>query len=78
VKPWRLHDLRRTVATGMADLGIEPHHIEAVLNHFGGHRAGIAGVYNRSGYERAVASALQRWADHVEHLVSAARRRTLW
>jgi integrase len=71
VKPiWKLHDLRRTVATGMADIGIEPHHIEAVLNHFGGHRAGVAGVYNRSGYERAVASALQRWADHVEHLVS--------
>jgi integrase len=70
VKPWRLHDLRRTVATGMADLGIEPHHIEAVLNHFGGHRAGVAGVYNRSGYERAVAIALQRWADHVDRLMS--------
>jgi integrase len=70
VKPWRLHDIRRNVATGMADIGIEPHHIEAVLNHFGGHRAGVAGVYNRSGYERAVAFALQRWADHVDHLVS--------
>jgi integrase len=77
VKPWRLHDLRRTVATGMADLGIEPHHIEAVLNHFGGHRAGVAGVYNRSGYERAVASAMQRWADHVEHLVSGKKADTV-
>jgi hypothetical protein len=61
----------------MADIGIEPHHIEAVLNHFSGHRAGISGVYNRSGYERAVASALQRWADHVEHLVSGKKTDTV-
>jgi integrase len=70
VKPWRVHDVRRTVATGMADLGVEPHHIEACLNHFGGHRAGVAGVYNRSSYVSEVARALTRWADHVEQLVS--------
>ena len=70
VKPWRLHDIRRTVATGMADIGVEPHHIEACLNHFGGHRAGVAGVYNRSSYVNEVARALARWADHVEQLVS--------
>jgi integrase len=69
VQPFKLHDIRRSTATGMANIGIEPHHIEAVLNHFSGHRAGIHGVYNRSGYQRAVAIALQRWADHVEHLV---------
>jgi len=65
VKPWRLHDLRRTCATGMADLGIEPHIIEAVLNHHSGHRAGVAGVYNRSPYAGAVKVALARWTDHV-------------
>jgi integrase len=70
VKPWRLHDVRRTVATGMADLGVEPHHIEACLNHYGGHRAGVAGVYNRSSYVSEVARALERWASHVEQLVS--------
>jgi integrase len=69
VRPWRLHDLRRAVATGMADLGVEPHHIEATLNHFSGHRAGVAGVYNRSSYERAVAAALARWGEHVLALV---------
>ena len=42
VKPWRLHDLRRTCATGMADLGVQPHVIEAVLNHVSGHKAGVA------------------------------------
>ena len=70
VKAWRLHDIRRTVATGMADIGIEPHHVEAVLNHYGGHRRGIAGVYNRASYASEIARALRRWADHVEQLVS--------
>jgi integrase len=65
VKPWRVHDIRRTVATGMADIGVEPHHIEAALNHFGGHRRGVAGVYNRSSYEHAVKAALARWGEHV-------------
>jgi integrase len=65
VKPWRIHDIRRTVATGMADIGVEPHHIEAALNHFSGHRRGVAGVYNRSSYEHAVRAALVRWSEHV-------------
>jgi integrase len=69
VAPWRVHDIRRTVATGMADIGVEPHHIEAVLNHHSGHRAGIAGIYNRSPYERAVKAALARWSEHVLALV---------
>jgi integrase len=69
VKPWRLHDLRRSVATKMADIGIEPHIIEAVLGHYSGHRAGVAGVYNRSPYEHAVKAALIRWSEHVLTLV---------
>jgi integrase len=69
VRPFRVHDLRRSVATGMADIGIEPHHIEACLNHYSGHRAGPAGVYNRARYERQVAAALARWDEHVVALV---------
>jgi integrase len=65
VQPWRLHDTRRTCATRMADLGIQPHVIEAALNHFGGHRAGVAGVYNKSGYDREVRTALTVWSEHV-------------
>jgi integrase len=65
VKSWRVHDIRRTVATGMADIGIEPHHIEACLNHYSGHRAGVAGIYNRSSYDRAVKAALALWAEHL-------------
>jgi integrase len=69
VKAWRVHDIRRSVATGMAEIGIEPHHIEACLNHYSGHRRGVAGVYNRSSYDRAVKAALMRWSEHVLALV---------
>src|SRR5262249_8207430 len=68
-EPWTLHDIRRTVATRMADIGIQPHIIEAVLNHYSGHRRGVAGVYNRSPYEREVKTALLRWSEHVVVLV---------
>jgi integrase len=63
--PWVLHDLRRSVATGMAELGVQPHVIEAVLNHVSGHKAGVAGVYNRAVYDKEKRAALDRWADHV-------------
>jgi integrase len=58
VNPWRLHDLRRTVATRMADLGVSPHAIEEVLNHRSGLKRGVAGIYNRSRYEREVKAAV--------------------
>jgi integrase len=66
IRDWRLHDLRRTAATMMAELSILPHIIEAILNHVSGHRAGVAGIYNRARYETEMRQALQRWADHVE------------
>jgi integrase len=69
VNSWQLRDIRRSVATHMADdVGIEPHHIEAVLNHYSG-RGGVAGVYNRARYEIAIASALRRWSEHILALV---------
>jgi integrase len=70
VAEWRLHDLRRTCATGMAELGILPHIIEAVLNHVSGHRAGVAGIYNRARYSDEMRSALQKWADHIDQITS--------
>jgi integrase len=69
-QPWRLHDLRRTVATRMADIGIEPHVVEATLNHHSGFRSGVAGTYNRSSYAPQIASALTRWASHVAALIA--------
>ena len=48
MEPFTLHDLRRSVVTGMNELGIAPHVVEAVVNHVSGAaRAGVAGVYNR-------------------------------
>ncbi|HXX50205.1 MAG TPA: tyrosine-type recombinase/integrase [Xanthobacteraceae bacterium] len=66
--PWCLHDLRRTMATGCAELGIAPHIIEAILNHQSGHKASVAGVYNRARYIEPMRDALMRWADHVEQI----------
>jgi integrase len=45
---WTLHDLRRSTATHMAEIGVQPHIIEAVLNHVSGHKSGVAGIYIRS------------------------------
>jgi integrase len=69
VKPWRIHDLRRSVASGMIGLHIPSDHVEAVLNHFGGHRRGIRGVYNRYPYEKEIKLALLSWSKHVRALV---------
>jgi integrase len=71
VNGWVIHDLRRTVATGMADIGIQPHIIEAVLNHVSGHKGGVAGIYNRSSYAAEKAAALARWDERVEAIVGA-------
>ncbi|MFZ1148381.1 MAG: tyrosine-type recombinase/integrase, partial [Xanthobacteraceae bacterium] len=68
--PWRIHDLRRTAATGLAEIGIAPHIVEACLNHISGAKAGVAGVYNRAAYAPEKAAALIRWATHVDGLVS--------
>jgi integrase len=75
VAPFTLHDLRRSAATGMVNLDIEPHHIEAVLNHYSGHRGGVAGVYNRSKYERQIRAALARWDDHLRTLIEGGKRK---
>jgi integrase len=69
VTGWVLHDIRRSVATGMADIGVQPHVIEAVLNHQSGAKRGVAGIYNRSTYANEKRQAVDRWADHLLALV---------
>ena len=66
---WRFHDLRRTAATNMAIMGIQPHIIEAVLNHKTGIVSGVAAVYNRYAYVDEKREALERWADRVASLI---------
>jgi integrase len=70
VEDWGHHDLRRTMATIMADeLHIQPHIIEALLNHVSGHKAGVAGIYNRASYLPERRQALALWAQHLTALV---------
>jgi integrase len=71
---WTLHDLRRTAATRMADLGVQPHIIEAVLNHVSGHRGGVAGIYNRSTYAPEKRAALDLLAGHIKANVAKGAR----
>jgi integrase len=68
---WVLHDIRRTVATRMGDLGVLPHVVEAVLNHISGHKAGVAGVYNRAAYANEKRQALDLWGERVAALAEA-------
>src|SRR5262249_55572706 len=86
--PWRLHDLRRTVATKLAEspnkedpaksgLGVKPHVVEALLNHISGHKSGVAGIYNKATYESDVKIALARWGEYVANLVGGEERKIL-
>ena len=68
--PWRLHDLRRTLASGMARLGVNLPVIEKILNHLSGSFGGIVGVYQKHTFADEKTAALERWAKHVEQIVS--------
>ena len=68
---WRLHDLRRTVASGMARLNINLPVIEKVLNHSSGSFAGIVGVYQRHSFADEKRAALEAWGNFVAALVES-------
>jgi integrase len=73
IPPWTHHDLRRSVATGMAENGVQPHIIEAVLNHVSGHKGGIAGIYNRATYSAEKVQALMLWDKHINRITGGGR-----
>lgn len=66
--PWRLHDLRRTFASGCARFGVAVHVVEKALNHVSGTHSGIVGVYQRHQYLEERRRAMELWAAHVEGL----------
>jgi integrase len=70
LKPWRLHDLRRTAATNLQRLGVGLQVVESILGHVGGSRAGIVGVYQRHGYAKEQRTALEAWAREIERIVA--------
>ncbi len=67
-EPFTLHDLRRTLATRLGDLGVAPHTVEAILNHA---RVGIAATYNHARYEKEKRDALLRWERHIKKIIAA-------
>lgn len=69
VADWRLHDLRRTAASGIARLGVAPHILSRVLNHAPGASLGVTAIYNRHGYEAEKRHALDLWARHLRELI---------
>ena len=69
VSDWRIHDIRRTCATGLQKLGVTLQAVEAVLGHTSGSRGGIVGVYQRHDYADEKRAALKAWATHLSALL---------
>jgi integrase len=69
ISPWRIHDLRRTTATGLQKLKTPLQVTEAILGHTAGSRAGIIGIYQRHDYADEKRAALEAWGAHVMALV---------
>jgi integrase len=74
VDGWRLHDLRRTAAVGMAKLGIPPHVAAQVLNH--APPRGIAAIHHRLQRPQECRLALETWGSYVENLCNAVSKRS--
>jgi integrase len=70
VDEWRVHDLRRTLATGLQRLGVRFEVTEAVLNHISGSRAGVAGIYQRHDWKAEKRAALVAWGAYVQALLN--------
>jgi integrase len=77
VAAFRIHDLRRTTATRLCDIGVAPFVVEEILNHRSGHKVGIVQVYNKSRYEPQVRAALALWDDHLRSLIEGGRRKVV-
>ena len=70
VSDWRIHDLRRSLATELQKLGFNLQVVECVLGHTSGSRGGIVGVYQRHNFAAEKAAALEAWGAHVMSLTN--------
>jgi integrase len=75
VQGWVLHDIRRSVATHMAEAGTSPHVVEAILGHQYGSK--VARTYNRAAYTNDMRVALAQWADHLQALIEGTEQRII-
>ena len=69
IRPWTLHDLRRSFASGLQRLGVLPHIVELALNHRSGTFRGVAGIYQRHRYAKEVREAFELWSVHIKGLI---------
>jgi integrase len=74
-KPWVVHDLRRTCASGLQRLGVRVEVIEKALNHTSGSYRGVAGIYQRDPMTDDVRKALEVWSKHVRHIVTGKKQK---
>jgi len=74
IAAWRLHDLRRSMRSGLGRLGVAPHVAELAINHVKG---GVEAIYDRYRYQREVAAALALWADHIRTLVEGGEHKII-
>jgi integrase len=72
--PWRLHDLRRTMRTGLGKLGVEPHVAELAINHV---RKGVEAIYDRHKYQPEIRDALALWADYISAVADGTERKII-
>jgi hypothetical protein len=68
--PWRIRDIRRTAATGLARQGTAMHVCERVLNHASGSISGVAAIYNRYSYAQEMREALGRWGETLRAITA--------
>lgn len=73
ISDWRWHDLRRSFATGLAAMQVEPIVIEKCLNHALG---GVAAIYNRHPYTNEKRKAWESWGRHIGALIGGKRERS--
>ncbi len=76
VHDWWLHDLRRTIVSGMARMGVPPHIADKILNHQSGTISGVAAVYQRHEFLAERSEALDRWGDHLDEILRATESQT--
>jgi len=56
---------------------VQPHVIEAVLNHVSGHKTGVAGIYNRALYTAEKRQALELWSEHIRSLIEGTEEKVV-
>ena len=65
IASWTFHDLRRTMASRMAKLGVQLPTVEKLLNHISGTFGGVQGIYQRHDFADEKRAALEAWAQHL-------------